>query len=173
MFPRPPIRGVIYLPNAIRSYPQLLEMELDVLYAHIESAPVVTGFPALAKRIAHKELLHGADIIVGIHKRLLKERQTLQSAPTPPPIPPPHFSLPAPSSPPVAVTANETIENDTVELLPTSSDSWGVSGWGWTGAKERSALNGCVEPQVDVLEIDEVPKIKSGMSGIGKKKKKV
>ena len=54
-----------------------------MLYAQIASPTVVTGFPALAQRIALKELPHGADIIVGIHARLLKERQSLASTPTP------------------------------------------------------------------------------------------
>lgn len=47
-------------------------MELDVLYDHIASPTVVADFSALARRIANKELVHGADIIVGIHTRLLK-----------------------------------------------------------------------------------------------------
>ena len=61
-------------------YPRLLEMELDVLHSLIESPSVVTHFPALAKRIANKELPHGADVIVGIHTRFLK-RPRLESTP--------------------------------------------------------------------------------------------
>lgn len=52
-------------------------MELDVLYSHITSSLVVADFPALARRIANKELPHGADIVVGIHTRLLKEPHPL------------------------------------------------------------------------------------------------
>ena len=59
-------------------HPELLEMELDVLYTHIGSSPVVASFSALAKRIANKELPHGADIIVGIHSRLLDDPHPLQ-----------------------------------------------------------------------------------------------
>lgn len=44
-----------------------------MLYTHIASSAVVADFPALARRIANKELVQGADIIVGIHMRLLKE----------------------------------------------------------------------------------------------------
>ena len=69
------------------SHPELLEMELDVLYDHIGSAPVVTGFPAFAKRLADKELPHGAEVIVGIHARLLKQRQPLTLTPASPVIP--------------------------------------------------------------------------------------
>jgi hypothetical protein len=58
-------------------------MELDVLYTHIASPPVVANFSGLAQRIANKELPHGADIIVGIHARLLKESHPLPFKPAP------------------------------------------------------------------------------------------
>ncbi|KAG8217016.1 hypothetical protein J3R82DRAFT_7331 [Butyriboletus roseoflavus] len=63
--------------SLVSKHPQLLEMELDVLYSHIASTPVVVNFPAFAKRIANNELPHGADIILGIHTRLLKEPHPL------------------------------------------------------------------------------------------------
>jgi len=63
-----------------RRHTKLLEMELDVLYSHIASPPVVADFATLAQRIANGELSHGADIIVGIHARLLKERQCRPSS---------------------------------------------------------------------------------------------
>ncbi|KAI9458726.1 hypothetical protein HD554DRAFT_2317107 [Boletus coccyginus] len=63
--------------SLLSKHPQLLEMELDVLYSHITSSLVVADFPALARRIANKELPHGADIVVGIHTRLLKEPHPL------------------------------------------------------------------------------------------------
>ena len=44
-----------------------------MLYSHIASPPVVENFAVLAERIAHNELPHGKDIIVGIHMRLLKK----------------------------------------------------------------------------------------------------
>lgn len=80
-------------------------MELDVLYAHIASLPVVTGFPALAQRIALGKLPHGAEIIVGIHARVLEERRPLPSIAMPalesPPASPPSalsvFDIPVPS----------------------------------------------------------------------------
>ena len=56
-------------------------MELNVLYSHIASPPVVANFAALAQRIADKNLPHGADIIVGIHAMLLKERHPLPLQP--------------------------------------------------------------------------------------------
>ncbi|KAF8124553.1 hypothetical protein EV363DRAFT_1586821 [Boletus edulis] len=120
--------------SLVSSHSQLLEMELDVLYAHIGSPPVVTGFPALAQRIAQKELRHGADIIVGIHTRLLKERQPLPllsrltspiSRPlTPPPVVPPPFieSVVIDSQPVVAEDLSETTET----MCAASSITWGV-----------------------------------------------
>ena len=47
-------------------------MELDVLRAYIASPPVATGLPVLTRPIAHKETPLGADIIVGIRARYLK-----------------------------------------------------------------------------------------------------
>ncbi|KAG9310050.1 hypothetical protein JVU11DRAFT_10093 [Chiua virens] len=66
-------------------HPELLEMELDILYSHIASPAVVAGFPAFARRIANGELPHGAEIIVGIHTRVLKEPHSvpLKLAPIP------------------------------------------------------------------------------------------
>ena len=55
-----------------------------MLYSHIASPSVVTNFPALARRIANKELPHGADVIVGIHARLLKESHPLPFKAAPP-----------------------------------------------------------------------------------------
>ena len=73
--------------KVVRRHPDLLEMELDVLYNHVASPPVVANFSALAQRIANKRLPHGADIIVGIHSRLLKESYPLplKLAPVPSP----------------------------------------------------------------------------------------
>ncbi|KAG6369511.1 hypothetical protein JVT61DRAFT_14309 [Boletus reticuloceps] len=71
--------------SLVSAHPDLLDMELDVLYAHIASPTVVAGFPALARRIANKELAHGADIVVGIHTRLLKASPT-RTGPVPVPL---------------------------------------------------------------------------------------
>ncbi|KAG6377271.1 hypothetical protein JVT61DRAFT_15054 [Boletus reticuloceps] len=131
--------------SLVSSHPQLLEMELDVLYAHIGSPPVVTGFPALAQRIAQKELRHGADIIVGIHTRLLKERQPLPllsrltspiSRPlTPPPVvpcfpPPPFIESFVIDSPPVVA---EDLSEMTETVYGASSITWGS----WPKAQPR------------------------------------
>ena len=117
-------------------------MELDVLYAHIASPPVVTGLPALARRIAHKELPHGANIIVGIHARLLKERHPLPSTPPTPCVPPPlspsfSFTPPpsvsfkfGPPSPPIADAPSDTIEIEFAKPAPTSFGQWGECGFG-------------------------------------------
>ncbi|KAF8837057.1 hypothetical protein BDN67DRAFT_957219 [Paxillus ammoniavirescens] len=68
-------------------YPALLEMELDVLYPHIASPPVVAGFPELAKRIADKELPQGADIIIGLHTRTLRQHYSPALTPPQPVVP--------------------------------------------------------------------------------------
>ena len=78
-------------------------MELDVLYTHIGSPPVVSGFRGLAQRIALKELPHGADVIVGIHERVLRARQSSlslsPSAPrTPITLPCASLTMPIPDS---------------------------------------------------------------------------
>lgn len=119
-----PIRIRICFVYATRRHSRLLEVELDVLYSHIGSPPVVAGFPALAQRIANRELPQGADIIVGIHERLLKGRHPSPLTPTP--------SLPlAPSSgtplrPPLSFCGPPTQVardmSDTVENEPEPSD---------------------------------------------------
>jgi hypothetical protein len=130
-------------------------MELDVLYAHIASLPVVAGLPALAQRIAHKELPHGADIIVGIHTRLLKERHHLQSASTPsvpPPLssppssfPPPHPSVSFGLPPPADTIETEFTELDPLdEPAPASFGQWGA--WGLRKPSGSSDLDGLDEP---------------------------
>lgn len=96
-------------------------MELDVLYTHIASPAVVANFPALARRIANKELVHGAGIIVGIHTRLLKK-------PCPRPVPPksgvpslrgtlegPPAPAPALGSVEVEINANEAPRGEEVD----------------------------------------------------------
>ncbi|KAI9458730.1 hypothetical protein HD554DRAFT_2029541 [Boletus coccyginus] len=69
--------------SLVSTHPQLLEMALDVLYSHIASPPVVAHFSDLARRIANKELSHGADIVVGVHARLLREPHPLPLKPAP------------------------------------------------------------------------------------------
>jgi len=74
--------------SLVSRYPPLLEMLLDTLYAHIASRPVVAGLPALARRIANKELPHGADIVIGLHTRILQEHHPLALIPpSPQPVP--------------------------------------------------------------------------------------
>jgi len=64
--------GRRFLTNSNGRYPQLLGMELDVLYSCIGSPVVVANFAAFAQHIANRDLPHGADIIVSMHARLLK-----------------------------------------------------------------------------------------------------
>ncbi|KIK82042.1 hypothetical protein PAXRUDRAFT_14935 [Paxillus rubicundulus Ve08.2h10] len=82
--------------SLVSRHPPLLEMLLDTLYANIASRPVVAGFPALARRIANKELPCGADIVIGLHTRISQEHHPLalmppsQFKPCPPPCEGPH-----------------------------------------------------------------------------------
>lgn len=57
-------------------YPAVLEMELDLLLEKIASAPIVEGLPKLMARISQKELSHGADIMAGFYRRILKKHYT-------------------------------------------------------------------------------------------------
>ena len=93
-------------------------MELDVLYTHIASPSVVAGFPALARRIALRELPHGADVIIGIHTRVLRERQLLP--PTPRFAPEPVFvtASPPPASPPALFAVPPPGADESVSLSP-------------------------------------------------------
>ncbi|KAI6157085.1 hypothetical protein BKA82DRAFT_4052788 [Pisolithus tinctorius] len=91
-------------------YPPILEMELDLLAQKIASASIVEGFPDLMKRIAQKELSHGADIMIGLHTRILHKhylsqqparaplprRESVESITVPPP---PLKEIPAKTSP--------------------------------------------------------------------------
>ncbi|KIJ59615.1 hypothetical protein HYDPIDRAFT_118398 [Hydnomerulius pinastri MD-312] len=90
----------------LSSNPPLLEMELDILYKHIASPPVVMGLPALVKRIANKELLHGADIIVGLHSRILKE----------------HYPSAPPKPQPIRVPSPVTIWREPVQGVPQEAE---------------------------------------------------
>ncbi|KAI6038872.1 hypothetical protein EDC04DRAFT_3141189 [Pisolithus marmoratus] len=63
-------------------YPDVLELQLDLLAQEIASPPIVEGFPHLMRRIAQKELSHGADIMIGLHTRILQKHYSPQQ-PTP------------------------------------------------------------------------------------------
>ncbi|KAI5993832.1 hypothetical protein F5J12DRAFT_963130 [Pisolithus orientalis] len=63
-------------------YPAVLELELDLLAEEIASAPIVEGLPHLMRRIAQKELSHGADILIGYNARILRKHY-LSTRPTP------------------------------------------------------------------------------------------
>ncbi|KAI6113629.1 hypothetical protein EDD16DRAFT_1600797 [Pisolithus croceorrhizus] len=54
-------------------YPEVLELELDLLAQKIASTPIVEGLPHLMRRISRKELSHGADIMIGLHTRILQK----------------------------------------------------------------------------------------------------
>ncbi|KAI5985077.1 hypothetical protein EDD15DRAFT_2304404, partial [Pisolithus albus] len=76
-------------------YPDVLELELDLLAQKVASPPIVEGLPHLMRRIALKELSHGADIMIGLHTRILQKHypptpiascgeERIESSPTPP-----------------------------------------------------------------------------------------
>ena len=106
-------------------------MELDKLYSYIASATVVADFSALARRIANKQLPHGADIVIGIHTRLLNDSRPLWMRP-----PPPRRSIPEPPEPvEVGESDHETLEDEDEDetgpfrggSLPTPSRALGGS----------------------------------------------
>ena len=73
-----------------------------MLYTHIGSPPVVSGFRGLAQRIALRELPHGADVIVGIHERVLRARQSSSAPRTPITLPCASPTMPISDSAPVS-----------------------------------------------------------------------
>ncbi|KAL4077373.1 hypothetical protein J3A83DRAFT_4368692 [Scleroderma citrinum] len=80
-------------------YPRVLEMELNMLSEKIATIPIVKGLPALMRRISQKEFPHGAEIIIGLHTRILQLHyadelaDTQLRTPSPQPVPPPANSI--------------------------------------------------------------------------------
>ncbi|KAI6125791.1 hypothetical protein EDD17DRAFT_1538845 [Pisolithus thermaeus] len=54
-------------------YPDVLELELDLLAEKFATVPIIQGFPHLMTRIAKNELDHGAKILIGHHTRILQK----------------------------------------------------------------------------------------------------
>ncbi|KAI6102940.1 hypothetical protein F5141DRAFT_239701 [Pisolithus sp. B1] len=54
-------------------YPDVLELELDLLAEKFATVPIIQGFPHLMTRIAKNELDHGAKILIGHHTRTLQK----------------------------------------------------------------------------------------------------
>ncbi|KAI6038873.1 hypothetical protein EDC04DRAFT_3090475 [Pisolithus marmoratus] len=54
-------------------YREVLELELDLLVEKLATFPVIQGLPQLVRRIARNELSHGADILIGLHTRILQK----------------------------------------------------------------------------------------------------
>ena len=65
-----------------------------MLSQKIATAPIVEGLPALMRRISQKELPHGADIIIGLHTRILRLHYARELAQIRPRLP--DFTPPAP-----------------------------------------------------------------------------
>ncbi|KAH0826789.1 hypothetical protein J3R83DRAFT_5207 [Lanmaoa asiatica] len=163
--------------NLVSMHSQLLDMELDVLYTHIASPTVVTGFPALAQRIANKELPHGADIIVGIHARLLKGRHPLPLTPIPPqpPLSPsPSTSSRTPLRPPSSLCGSPTqVTRDPRDAIVLEAEPCHVGGWGeWMQPPAQSSGPAFTEFPVSEPEDYIEPIKKPKMNGNVVKKKK-
>ena len=58
--------------SGMNRYSRVLELELDLLLQKIATPPIVEGLPTLMRRISQKELPHGADVIIGLHTRILR-----------------------------------------------------------------------------------------------------
>jgi hypothetical protein len=48
-------------------------MEVETLFQHVATPTVMKDFPTLIKRIAGAGLPHGADILIQLHERMLKQ----------------------------------------------------------------------------------------------------
>jgi hypothetical protein len=48
-------------------------MEVDSLFQHVTTPTVIKDFPTLMKRIAGADLPHGADILIQLHRRMLRQ----------------------------------------------------------------------------------------------------
>jgi len=114
--------------SLVMIHPQLLDMELDVLFSCITAPLVVVNFPTLLRRIANKELPHGAEILVVMHSRFLKALHPFAAlytlAPSPPdPFPP---SASASWAPPVPTMVRQeprdTIKNDAAACAKQETD---------------------------------------------------
>ncbi|KAI6137904.1 hypothetical protein BKA82DRAFT_4163747 [Pisolithus tinctorius] len=101
-------------------YLDVLEFELDLLAQNLATIPVIQGFPQLMRRIAKNELAHGADILIGLHTRIIRQhylpvpnttssstRPTPTFSPTPPTttVPPVQPATTVPLTQPAATTA--------------------------------------------------------------------
>jgi hypothetical protein len=48
-------------------------MEVESLFQHVATPTVIKNFPTLMKRIAGADLPHGADILIQLHQRMLRQ----------------------------------------------------------------------------------------------------
>jgi hypothetical protein len=60
-------------------------MEVEILFQNIVTPTITKDFPTLIQRIAGANLLHGADILIKLHKKMLRHHYpgVLSPAPTP------------------------------------------------------------------------------------------
>jgi len=63
--------------NFTSKYPDVLRMQIDVLYKHIASKPVANHLPNFAERLAQGGMPHGAAVILELHLKMVSEVQYL------------------------------------------------------------------------------------------------
>ncbi|KAI5993830.1 hypothetical protein F5J12DRAFT_915340 [Pisolithus orientalis] len=120
-------------------YPAVLELELDLLAEEIASAPIVEGLPHLMRRIAQKELSHGADILIGYNARILRKHYLpARSTPALPRSPSSLEGVPIQLKASNSVTTSEWIREELVERnisdkeeqpCPSSSSTHPTTSW--------------------------------------------
>jgi hypothetical protein len=66
-------------------FPAILDMEVEILFQNIVTPTITKDFPTLIQRIASANLPHGADILIKLHKKMLRHHYpgVLSPAPTP------------------------------------------------------------------------------------------
>ena len=136
-------------------YPRVLEMELNMLSQTIATAPIIEGLPALMRRISQKELPQGADIIIGLHTRILRLHYARELAQIQPrsldlaPVRPPPRCVNPMSSPERAswfARCNIPEELGFSPIQPVVQTS-AVPGWGLGNGRKNISSNSFNQPE--------------------------
>ncbi|KIM57529.1 hypothetical protein SCLCIDRAFT_28761 [Scleroderma citrinum Foug A] len=121
-------------------YPRVLEMELDMLSQTIATAPIIEGLPALMRRISQKELPHGADIIIGLHTRILRLHYARELAQ----IQPRSLDLAPVRPPPRCNIPEEELGFSPIQPVVQTS---AVPGWGLGNGRKNISSNSFNQPE--------------------------